>query len=508
MSDNYELGTGFESKPVSHTAASIPGAYGIPVSDRDAVPEPRAAAVPVYVSPSPEVAEPAKDCGYSSAPPYPYGYPGYTTAYGTAPSAEPASNNSFYNEKVKKSGKKSGALKSVAIIAAVSSLCFGLGLGTMLPVSQAFFANRVTPAQTTGNTSGEGFSLIRPGTDEPVNTGSAIQASSDLSPDSVYTYSGIISRVEPSVVCITAKSAGTSYNFWGGTTDMSYAGSGILFHETDTKYYIATNYHVISADGMASGLEISVSVAGSALIPAKVVGFNGEHDLAVISIEKTEAIKTGVESVHLAVFGDSSSMKVGDAVLAIGNAMGEGNTATNGIISAKDKTIAIENKTLEVLQTNAAINPGNSGGPLINLKGEVIGINTAKISAISADGVAEGMGYSIPSDVARPIIEDLMNVINKAYLGVTCGTITEAAAKQYSLPSAGAYVNEVAAGSPAEKAGLKATDIITSFNGMPVLSSSQLVEYVQSCKIGDKVEIKVIRDGKDYLTLNAELGQR
>jgi serine protease Do len=419
------------------------------------------------------------------------------------PQEADAAKKSLYIEEVKKERWKSGTFNRLIALVAVAALFFGLGFGAMLPVSNRFmdtFSDGSGPDTDTSETD-NAFKFNSELPETPLGT----RVSSVESLDGiVYSYADIINKVEPSVVCITAKGQSTVRGFFGQSYNEFYAGSGILFHETDTKYYIVTNYHVISEQSTNTSLNLEVSISGSSPIPAQTVGYNQPNDLAVISIEKADVKSAGVSAVYLAIFGNSDNMRVGDVVLAIGNAMGEGNTATNGIVSARDKTIMVENKTLEVLQTNAAINPGNSGGPLVNLNGEVIGINTAKISEQSA----EGMGYSIPSNIAKPIISELMDAINKPYIGVTLGTITESAAKQYSLPSAGAFVNEVMPGSPAEQAGIKPQDIITSFNGQPVLSASQLSDYISKCKIGDSVEMKLIRDGKDYLTVTVILGQR
>lgn len=392
----------------------------------------------------------------------------------------------------------------LAVLVILAALFFGAGVGLAAPLSEKLFSG-ITQAAPEDKTSGteltKGFVL---GQAENMSQTAAPQSSG---------YAGLIEQVEPSVVSIITNTqyisqssgifgdggSGIFGGGGGGIIDVPAAGSGILFHETDTHYYIATNYHVIE-----SASEITVSICGSEPIIAAYIDGNPGSDLAVISVQKSLVEAAGVKSVKLAVFGSSGSMRVGDEVLAIGNALGEGNTATNGIISAKDKSITIDGVTLEVLQTNAAINPGNSGGPLINMNGEIIGINTAKISQSSA----EGMGYSIPSDIAKPIIEEIMNIVNKPFIGIQLATISDELAQQYSLPSAGAIIKGIVPGSPAENSDLQVDDIITSFNGQPVLSSEQLIEYVGECKIGDVCELKLIRNGKDFVTVEITLGHR
>ena len=426
--------------------------------------------------------------------------------YAPPPEAPAPPPPAFYSETVKKRGKRPVLAMALAIVI-TAALFFAGGM---------FIPQHFTIMNATDEPARQIDELLLPN-----NPGASPENGFTFAPvpnpnygDPVYSYAGIIDLVEPSVVSITSEVTAAGYGIFnipgypgGGAGRSESAGTGILFHETDTKCYIVTNDHVVSG-----GSNLAVSISGSEPIRAKVIGTDGNNDLAVISIDKEDMLAAGVTGVTLATFGDSSAMRVGDVVLAIGNAWGEGNTATNGIVSAINKTITVEGKSYEVMQTNAAINPGNSGGPLVNMKGEVIGINMAKLSesAGGANGsiVSEGMGYSIPSNIAKPIVEDLMNLINRPFLGVSCRTISDAFANQYSLPSAGAYINDVVEGSPAEKAGILRTDIVTSFNGRPVLSADQLVEYIAECQIGEVVELKVIRNGTDYITLKATLEAR
>lgn len=411
-------------------------------------------------------------------------------------------NEPFYNETIKEKNNKNKSFKRAVAIACIVSILGGGSLGAGLGAGATIARDILIPLLTgeTAETAREDVTFsISEVSSPPISeeTEQSVATFSNNTDASVTSYADIINKVEPSVVCIssTMTTQDTVLNL-----NVPTSGSGILFYESDTKYYIVTNYHVIQ-----NSVNLSVSIEGSDPIPARPVGSDGYNDLAVIYINKSDVKSAGIKNVVLAKFGDSDNMKVGDVVLAIGNALGEGNIATNGIVSAKNKTILIQrNISLTVLQTNAAINPGNSGGPLVNLKGEVIGINTAKIS----ESNTEGMGYSIPSNIAKPIIQEFMDSINKPYMGVQIKTLSAETAKQFNILTAGAFVEEVVEGSPANKAGIQRTDVITGFNGEPILTAEQLTEAVSKGKIGDTVEIKLIRNGKEDITVNVTLEQR
>lgn len=323
-------------------------------------------------------------------------------------------------------------------------------------------------------------------------------------------YAELIDKVEPYVVSLYATKEAVS----GQTFSFPYqaensSGSGIIFHEDEEFCYVVTNSHVID-----KAKTVSVSVSQASPVESTLVGKDEKADLAVLSLKKSDLQSVGVLQVTLASFGNSDSMRVGDFVLAIGNSMGEGNTATNGIISARDKIIKTDKAELEVLQTNAAINPGNSGGPLINLDGEVIGITTSKMTNATVIGgslldesknIVEGMGYAIPSNIAMEIIEALMSGKKKAALGVSVSNITEEFAAQYNLPQAGALVLSVTENSAADKAGVLEMDIITGFNGQSIITPDQLVEAVSDCEVGDTVEVKIITIEGELKTVQVTL---
>ena len=326
-------------------------------------------------------------------------------------------------------------------------------------------------------------------------------------------YAELAQMVKPSVVLITA-TGGMPANFLLGPGQS--AGSGILMYETSTRYYIATNAHVIEG-----AREVFVSIAGSDEIPAVPVGRDDDADLAVIAIYKAEAVARGVTSVTIASFGDSDAMLVGNVVLAIGNSMGAGNTVTNGIISALERDIFVAGRQLEVLQTNAAINRGNSGGPLVNIHGEVIGINTAKFT----ETLAEAMGYAIPSNIAMPILERLMHEHDSALhrrpmIGVNIATLNDEISEELiailtrqgispnyiNLPEQGVVVTTVGRDTPASRAGLRVYDIITAIDGVQVATNEDLIDIFSTMNAGDQVVLSIIRYGHEIMDINVTLG--
>jgi serine protease Do len=314
------------------------------------------------------------------------------------------------------------------------------------------------------------------------------------------TLADMIKRVEPSVVNVSAVFETSNRFFETGNIS---AGSGFIFTEDANRIYIATNHHVVGG-----ATAVNVSIAGSPLVSAHPVGSDQEADLQVIYVDKKDLQEAGVHHVVIATLGDSDDMEVGDVVLAIGNAMGEGNSATRGIVSAKERTITIEGRTLTMLQTDAAINRGNSGGPLINTRGEVIGINTAKFSSQGLmSPMVEGMGYSISSNIAKPILFDLVNRTSRPALGIYGGTVTEETAEELGIPPMGVFISAIIRGSGAETAGLQRTDIVTGFNGRPIFTMDQLIAEIRQCQVGDTVALNILRDGTDALTVNVTLGE-
>jgi serine protease Do len=294
----------------------------------------------------------------------------------------------------------------------------------------------------------------------------------------------LIKKVKPSVVCITTTTLGPTW--FNETYETEGAGSGVIFYQDESNVYIVTNAHVVSGAS-----KVMLSVAESDLVSASLVGKDTNADLAVLSVSKADLKNVGVTSVTVADFGKSSELQVGESVIAIGNALGGGNTATAGIVSTLPKEITIQGKKLTVIQTDAAINPGNSGGALINSKGEVVGINTAKLAVTSV----EGIGYAIASDEAKSTIEQLMNSSDTPALGVYISDISEDVAKQYNLPQAGVLVDSIISGGSASYSELEEGDVITAIDDTPIFTSEQLMSSVKQYKAGDTVKLTVIRDG-------------
>ena len=307
----------------------------------------------------------------------------------------------------------------------------------------------------------------------------------------------IVKKVKPSVVSVSTTTTGVT-QYMGHFTvpyEAEGAGSGVIFYSDTDKVAIATNNHVIEEAN-----SIYVTFEGDISVAAKVVGTKSESDLAVLTVSWSDLKKAGIEKVSTATFGDSDDLQVGECVIAIGNAMGMGLSATDGIVSMKEQTINVDGNSLTVLQTSAAINSGNSGGALVNSKGEVIGINTAKYNS----SMAEGMGYAIPSNYIKPVVEQLLETGTqpKPYIGIT-GTN----ASLYNLP-VGALVLEVEEDGPAAKAGLQSGDIITIFNGKDIKDMDSLVSALDGLEVGKKVELTIVRDNKQNKTLQISIADK
>ena len=307
--------------------------------------------------------------------------------------------------------------------------------------------------------------------------------------------SSIFKEVGDSVVNISTKVA--SGFFYSELQDLG-SGSGIIYKVDGDKVYIITNNHVIE-----DAQYVTISVTGEEQVEANLVGTDPSSDLAVLSVSKQAMNKAGIENITVAEFADSDTVEVGDFVFPIGNALGRGKTMTQGMISAQNKQINIDGKNLTVIQTDAAINPGNSGGALMNTDGQVVGINTAKLSS----SAIEGIGYAIPSNIAIDIVDQIINngYVQRPYFGIMGKTITENVKYIYGLNTDGVIVVEVEQDSNAERAGLKAGDIITSFNGKAIKSVDDLSVAINNCKANDTVSFDIIRKGVEKMTLNVTL---
>lgn len=320
--------------------------------------------------------------------------------------------------------------------------------------------------------------------------------------------STVVENVMPSMVSITNTSVQTVRSwFQSYEQEVQGSGSGIIIGQTDDTILVATNNHVIEG-----AKEITVAFCDETAAAATVKGSDSSADLAVLEIKTSDMEADTLSQIKVAALGSSDDLKLGETAIAIGNALGYGQSVTVGHISALNREVDTEDKTMKMLQTDAAINPGNSGGALLNSKGEVIGINTVKY----VDSTVEGMGYAIPISTAIPIINDLMNqeVIEESeqgYLGIQGNDITDEYAKNFNMPT-GVYVSKIVEGSPAEQCGLKAGDIITKFADRDVTSMETLQNILKNKKAGEEVEMIVQRNNEkgEYkeVTLKVTLGAK
>ena len=317
--------------------------------------------------------------------------------------------------------------------------------------------------------------------------------SKDTGSSSSAEVADVVENVMPSIVSVTNKSVQTVQSwFQSYQTEVTGVGSGIIIGQTDDEVLIVTNNHVID-----NANEITITFADDKSVAASVKGVDSVSDLAVVAVKTKDMDKDTLNNIKVAALGSSDDLRVGDSAIAIGNALGYGQSVTVGYISALDREVEAEDaSTIKMLQTDAAINPGNSGGALLNEKGEVIGINSAKY----VDSTVEGMGYAIPISDAIPIINDLMNqkVIaedEQGYLGIQGKDITEEYAQGFGMPK-GVYVVKILENSPADDCGLKAGDIITSFAGRDISGMENLQSILSGKKAGEEVTMVIERNNE------------
>lgn len=348
-------------------------------------------------------------------------------------------------------------------------------------------------------------------------------ASDDSTADKVLSDSenGTVAAVAqasmPSVVAITTVSVQEIPSFFGYSSHQyksASTGSGIIVGDNDDELLIATNNHVVDGATTLSVCFIGNDVANAETetvnagdngdlnvedaVSAKIKGTDADNDLAVVAVKKSDIPEDTLNQIKIAQIGSSDDLAVGQQVVAIGNALGYGQSVTSGWISALNRTISTDDGTNStgLIQTDAAINPGNSGGALLNMKGELIGINSAKY----ADSAVEGMGYAIPISKAKPILEELMNretrekvdSSKKGYLGVSLASLTTEAIEMYNMPT-GAFVRSVEDDSPAQEAGICKGDIIVKFDGQKVSDGDDLLDKLQYYKSGEKIEAVIAR---------------
>lgn len=415
---------------------------------------------------------------------------------GSAYQSGQTQNTQYQNAQYQKTAKpkkqraprKPGAFGPFAAKTVAAALIFGLvGGGVFTGVSYIG-----TRAISDSSTASAKLSTTTSGGTKQTSSGDA----KDLT-----DVSSVVDEVMPSIVAITNTGTVTYNSFFGKKSQQSQScGSGIIVSEDDDYLYIATNNHVV-----ADSEELTVQFDDDSVVKAEIRGTDPDDDLAVVRVKKSDLGKDTYSNIKIATIGDSDSVVVGSPAIAIGNALGYGQSVTTGIVSALNRTVTTQDSQTgetvtnnNLIQTDAAINPGNSGGALLNENGEVIGINSVKYSSTDV----EGIGYAIPMSVAKPIIESLIQDgkytnENQAYLGIKGGDVSSDMVA-YGFPQ-GVYVSSVSTGSGAANAGLQEGDIITAIDSTKISSMTELQSALKSYKAGDKITLTVARQsGRQY----------
>ena len=424
-------------------------------------------------------------------------------------------NKDNRNDKIRKIAKKGLTLSLCAVLAG------GLAAGSFEGVNKLAGWSGATTVEAASNKDETTLTYAK----SEKKDADASDSKSDTGKDTGSTAKGsldvseIVSEALPSIVSITTKSVQEVQNYFGMYGMYGYApqqqeqevegsGSGIIVGKNDDELLIATNYHVVEGADT-----LSVAFTDGNAVEASVKGFDEERDLAVVSVSLDDVEDDTMDAVSIANIGSSDDLKVGEQVVAIGNALGYGQSVTTGIVSAKNRRMDSDNNTVtdgsddssdgvNLIQTDAAINPGNSGGALLNMEGEVVGINSAKLASTEV----EGMGYAIAISDVTDILQNLMNETSRdklddsehGVLGIKGSSVSSEAVQMYGIP-AGVFVKKVTEGGAADKAGLKANSVITEFNGKTVSSIDQLMEYLSYYEPDEEVELTVqVPHGTSY----------
>ena len=424
-------------------------------------------------------------------------------------------NKDNRNDKIRKIAKKGLTLSLCAVLAG------GLAAGSFEGVNKLAGWSGATTVEAASNKDETTLTYAK----SEKKDADASDSKSDTGKDTGSTAKGnldvseIASEALPSIVSITTKSVQEVQNYFGMYGMYGYApqqqeqevegsGSGIIVGKNDDELLIATNYHVVEGADT-----LSVAFTDGNAVEASVKGFDEERDLAVVSVSLDDVEDDTMDAVSIANIGSSDDLKVGEQVVAIGNALGYGQSVTTGIVSAKNRRMDSDNNTVtdgsddssdgvNLIQTDAAINPGNSGGALLNMEGEVVGINSAKLASTEV----EGMGYAIAISDVTDILQNLMNETSRdklddsehGVLGIKGSSVSSEAVQMYGIP-AGVFVKKVTEGGAADKAGLKANSVITEFNGKTVSSINQLIEYLSYYEPDEEVELTVqVPHGTSY----------
>ncbi len=424
-------------------------------------------------------------------------------------------NKDNRNDKIRKIAKKGLTFSLCAVLAG------GLAAGSFEGVNKLAGWSGATTVEAASNKDETTLTYAK----SEKKDADASDSKSDTGKDTGSTAKGnldvseIASEALPSIVSITTKSVQEVQNYFGMYGMYGYApqqqeqevegsGSGIIVGKNDDELLIATNYHVVEGADT-----LSVAFTDGNAVEASVKGFDEERDLAVVSVSLDDVKDDTMDAISIAKIGSSDDLKVGEQVIAIGNALGYGQSVTTGIVSAKNRRMDSDNNTVtdgsddssdgvNLIQTDAAINPGNSGGALLNMEGEVVGINSAKLASTEV----EGMGYAIAISDVTDILQNLMNETSRdklddsehGVLGIEGSSVSSEAVQMYGIP-AGVFVKKVTEGGAADKAGLKANSVITEFNGKAVSSIDQLMEYLSYYEPDEEVELTVqVPHGTSY----------
>ena len=440
-----------------------------------------------------------QDSSYNNSVQYNYtpGYSGQDVETVAEESKKEKNKKSKKNQDDKSTGRMGKVFKKSLLLVG-SGLIFGIAAGGAFQLVDEFFDDdKYEIEESFDKDEYDKSEEADAGTSESFSAGSDYEipgtavATDGVTDSMSLDVSDIAENVMPSVVSITIKSV-TEYNagFFGQTYEYESegSGSGIIIGENDGELLIVTNNHVV-----ADADTVSVAFIDEQVYEAKVKGTDSDSDLAIIVVELEDISSETMSQIRIATIGNSDELKVGEQVVAIGNALGYGQSVTTGIVSAKNRTN--ETNATPLIQTDAAINPGNSGGALLNMKGEVVGINSSKLASYDV----EGMGYAIPITEVKSIIDNLMNretrekvaEDERGYLGIGCQTVSDDASVMYGLP-VGALVTEVSKDSAAQKSGIRKNQIITKFDGQTVNSAEGLVGMLEYYRAGETVDIVIM----------------
>lgn len=423
--------------------------------------------------------------------------------YGAAPNINPVENDGGKEKKRKKSHpflKKSCSVLAAGVAFGLAASLVFVGVVKASGIDRALenisgLSSEEAGSDGTDKAGGDGQTADAKDSDKDISKPAVPVVNMSQSADG-YSIAQIAEGAKPSVVSITNKSVEELTSMFGTREyEATSVGSGIIIGQNEEELLIATNNHVVSG---SEELSVCFGDDEEKVAGAKVKGTDAGNDLAIIAVKLDDLSDDTKASIKIAKLGDSDSINVGDQVVAIGNALGYGQSVTTGIISAKDREVTIENITANLLQTDAAINPGNSGGALLNMKGEVIGINSSKFASTKV----EGMGYAIPISTALPILENLMtrqtrDVVDdteRGFLGISCQNVSSDISQMYNIPQ-GVYILGTEAGGPGEKAGLQKGDILTAFDGISVTDYNGLKRTLQYYKAGETVDLTIQRAG-------------